>query len=1466
MSTGAKDMANAALQNLTQIFPSATSATAKSRPGNVSSRAPAPARSHSEALASALHIQQSTDPLNATIMSSASNTSNGGPPEQPFGEMGGTANSNFSATGGGEEENPGEAHSEQAELYPHSALTCVWSEATPTSASASNTSNASAAPLPRADSVFTASGLSGQPLLCLHSRANSTLRVLELSVDPVSGAVAMAEHEVDLPCLSAVPIVSGSSEHSPVDILVLNIDHSLSLYRGSHLFASCDLGLSSAARVLNIKFAVHDRVTVEYSEGGATRTVRARLSLSLADKSPLAETCLAALGSTLPPVLAAAVRADCVRASQYILGGGGAGAGGLSFSDLEDPGFVAVSAVLRAILNGLSTRSTRSSRRSRGSSGGAELGPGAGGGSAFEKLVKSDYHERFMQNNPIMAKAWGERAAEKAAGKSSSTATPFVDHLLANLSFPSVEQFSAFDAFSQLSTMFDTLHLVYEDAKLSLTCWAWLKPMAQMLSGLASAAGVHCADFLDHYARDQEFAVAGKGGGNPKPVPRKSLTTFETPPCILNWLVLTMVGEVGVFPAAPPCDTTRRICRFYSILFDSENQDLVNGIGCSQGEGDMSTAGSMGEGGVDMSGASNASATPPGPYKAHERVVLAMLDEGVGHTELANIPPGVALPILEAINKTRQAPPANWPSSAYGLIWREDLARMQDIKSGVLARPKPTSAEARFLASTGGVEGAGAAEGEEEAGEDKDGLELVDKFSSMLFPNDHRVKEVGRLLRSSQPLFLKVERAPEVSDHEHEQRKQTKLMHLCNRNMAVPIGRGMLTLGTLVTPLLAEALPIPEMCLAGKVPPSNAIMKLDTTACDAMMKAWPEFHNGVAAGLRLGSAATTKGVSRTWIVYNKPSAAAPPPANANQPNPPPDTATPNYAHGGLLMALGLRGHLGALAMTDIYEYLTMGIDTTTVGVLLGMAATKRASCDASVSKMLCLHIPSLLPPPFTEMDVSSVAQIAAVAGVGLLYEGSAHRLMTEFLLGEIGRKPSSDKIADREGYVLASGLALGMVNLGRGDNMGGLSGLMIEERLTRYMVGGRDEGVRGGGGVGGRGGGEEHKCSRIFEGEYVNVDVTAPGATLGLGLIYLRSGNRAVAARLALPQTGPDLDDVRPDFLLYRVVARSLVMWDEIEPTEEWVEEQIPKVVSRVWAGLGEISSVFGGFGGVVLVGGEDEGEEEEEDKEAKSSGGGARKKGRGKGKGKGRGKEKEKQEEEDSDVDKMTAKQVFVHVVAGTCFSLGLRFAGTGDERAKKAVLKQLLMLKKLREENDRVTVARRPAKYMVDMCLGCAAVSLAMIMSGTGDLECLKIFRDLRTRCDADVTYGCHMSFGSALGLLYLGGGGCTLGRSNSDVAALLVSFFPRWPISTTDNCMSLQALRHLYVLAVKEKAVECVDVDSGVPVFVPILLKSEGGETEERTAPCLVNGERGGAGGNVEVWLNSGKYHQIQVSDGE
>ena len=220
------------------------------------------------------------------------------------------------------------------------------------------------------------------------------------------------------------------------------------------------------------------------------------------------------------------------------------------------------------------------------------------------------------------------------------------------------------------------------------------------------------------------------------------------------------------------------------------------------------------------------------------------------------------------------------------------------------------------------------------------------------------------------------------------------------------------------------------------------------------------------------------------------------------------------------MALGLRGYLSPLMMSDIYEYLTQGVVTTTVGILIGMAANKRGSCDPSVSKMLCLHIPSLLPASFTAIDVAGPAQAAAVAGIGLLYQGSSHRLMTEFLLEEMGKRPSNDSITvDREAYTLSCGIALGMVNLAKrdkscgafdGSSWNGLADLDLRERLHRFVVGGIDdteqrqiqETVDRVMNSFGMPNNDNERCSRIFEGVTINTDITAPGATLALGLMF----------------------------------------------------------------------------------------------------------------------------------------------------------------------------------------------------------------------------------------------------------------------------------------------------------------------------------------------------------------------------
>ena len=352
------------------------------------------------------------------------------------------------------------------------------------------------------------------------------------------------------------------------------------------------------------------------------------------------------------------------------------------------------------------------------------------------------------------------------------------------------------------------------------------------------------------------------------------------------------------------------------------------------------------------------------------------------------------------------------------------------------------------------------------------------------------------------------------------------------------------------------------MCLLGRSPPCNVTVALDLSSPLAgALSLWPKFHNGVAVGLRLQSLRSTSRltarqrksvcITRTWIVYNKPE-------------------TPTPQHGGLLLALGLQQQLHVLAMTDIYEYLTLGHDPTTVGMLLGMAAAKWGSCDAAVAKMLCLHIPALLPQPFADMEVSAAAQTAAITGIGMLYCGTAHRLMAEFLLGEIACCSRGDRMRDREAYTLSAGLALGLVTLGKGSSneAAGLGDLEIAQRLHHALAGGTESKsgqilrllsstVDQGNYLC-----EDQVCnSRVREGEYLNTDLTAPGATLALGLYFIQTNSTAAAARLRLPDTGVLIDTVRPDFMLLRVIARGLILWDLIRPTTEWVEAQLPSVL-----------------------------------------------------------------------------------------------------------------------------------------------------------------------------------------------------------------------------------------------------------------------------------------------------------------
>jgi len=220
--------------------------------------------------------------------------------------------------------------------------------------------------------------------------------------------------------------------------------------------------------------------------------------------------------------------------------------------------------------------------------------------------------------------------------------------------------------------------------------------------------------------------------------------------------------------------------------------------------------------------------------------------------------------------------------------------------------------------------------------------------------------------------------------------------------------------------------------------------------------------------------------------------------------------------------------------------------------------------------------------------------------------------------------------------------------------------------------------------------------------------------------------------------------------------------------------------------------------------------------------------------------------------------REAHAFITAGACFSVGLRYAGTGNENARDAVFDRAVELQKFRDDSDPISIVLRPQRPVIEMCLGSLAISLAMIMAGTGDLKTLRLLKILRWRCDEGVKYGSHMSFGAAIGMLFLGGGACTLGREPEDIAALIMAFFPRFPISTQDNQYHLQALRHMYSLAVKQRRIEAIDIDSSEKIFVPIKIEYTDCSSIDAKTPCLLMNR----GQLSKIKVISDRYYHVEI----
>nr|KAK5445445.1 Anaphase-promoting complex subunit 1 [Exophiala xenobiotica] len=592
-------------------------------------------------------------------------------------------------------------------------------------------------------------------------------------------------------------------------------------------------------------------------------------------------------------------------------------------------------------------------------------------------------------------------------------------------------------------------------------------------------------------------------------------------------------------------------------------------------------------------------------------------------------------------------------------------------------------------------------------------------ITKLIFSKDRRFPEASKLVNQTRPPVVECTPEPEWTEVELLEAQKELAQYVTRRTLSVATGRGMMHYNARV-PLLTERVPIPAFSLQCIMKPRNSTestqamtFSADKATFTEEKVCWAFFHNGASMGLMISNDA--RGVDTSWILYNKP------PELTNR-------------HAGFLLALGLNGHLKTLAKWVAFKYLTPKHTMTSVGLLLGLAASFLGTMDTLTTRLLSVHVTRLLPPGAAELNLSPLTQTTGIMGIGLLYYNSQHRRMSEVMLSEIENDDSeegapTDTVLRDEGYRLAAGFSLGLINLGQGKRVHGLHDMGVVERLLAIAVGTKNVNM-------------------------VHVlDRATAGAVMAMAFIFLKTNDEAIARKVDVPDTLHQFDYVRPDIFLLRTLARHLIMWDSILPTTGFVEASLPGPYRRR-ADLKSTKSLS-------------------------------------------------------------TEDMPFFNIVAGICFAIGLRFAGSRRADVRDLLisyLDQFLRLSRLpaHSYDARVTL------NSVRNCLDALALAAASVMAGTGDLLVMRRLRALHGRIDKETPFGSHLAAHMALGSLFLAGGTRTFGTSNLAIASLCIAFYPVFPSDVLDNRSHLQALRHLWVLAIEGRCLIVRDGDAGGSVI--------------------------------------------------
>ncbi|KAF1938060.1 hypothetical protein EJ02DRAFT_475066 [Clathrospora elynae] len=506
------------------------------------------------------------------------------------------------------------------------------------------------------------------------------------------------------------------------------------------------------------------------------------------------------------------------------------------------------------------------------------------------------------------------------------------------------------------------------------------------------------------------------------------------------------------------------------------------------------------------------------PASSPRRVVELIKSCDISPEMLATLPEAAKAPLMEAITRCQANPPTTWSSSLLRLVQREDL----DLS---LTPTGDFVHDSHLNSSGGGLHAAGATRDVHTICQGADRMEPIQStaevdrhyITRLIFREDRRFMEAYTLLEPLRQTVAEY-RADNRQDEAAVLEAQKALMQwVMVRTFSLPVGNSMIKFSS-KKPLLTEKYPLYGFSTSCLMKPMGNVVTAERQNYSEEKYFWAFFNAGAAAGLSISRDA--QGIDTSWIMYNKP-------------------AELTNKHAGLLLGLGLNGHLRTIAKWLSFKYLTPKHTMTSVGLLLGLAASFMGTMDTLVTRLLSVHVTRMLPPGAAELNLSPYTQTTGLMGIGLLYYNTQHRRMSEVMLSEIEHvdipDPSEppDTLRD-EAYRLAAGFALGFINLGKGKDLRGLHDMRIVERLMTVAVAPKPVDI-------------------------VHVlDQATTGAVIAIALIFMKTHNQTVARKVDIPDTLPQFDYVRPDIFLLRTLAKHIIMWDNIEANDTWIVKNLP--------------------------------------------------------------------------------------------------------------------------------------------------------------------------------------------------------------------------------------------------------------------------------------------------------------------